>query len=125
MALLTDVAAPYSVGLASYFKEPFLAGGGTVVAEQKFSGGDKDFKAQLTAIKAANPDAIFVPGYYTEVGLIAQQARAAWASRCRCSAATAGKRRTLLQIGGAGAWKALIIPRTTPRKIPRRWCRNS
>jgi branched-chain amino acid transport system substrate-binding protein len=45
------------------------------VAEQKFSEGDKDFKAQLTAIKAANVDAIFVPGYYTEAALVARQAR--------------------------------------------------
>src|ERR1051326_8890501 len=75
VAILSDVAAPYSVGLAQYFKEPWVAGGGTIVAEQKFSSGDKDFKAQLTAIKAADPDAIFVPGYYTEVGLIVLQAR--------------------------------------------------
>jgi branched-chain amino acid transport system substrate-binding protein len=75
VAILTDVAAPYSVGLANFFREPFTANGGTVVAEQKFSSGDKDFKAQLTAIKAANPEAIFVPSYYTEAGLIAQQAR--------------------------------------------------
>jgi branched-chain amino acid transport system substrate-binding protein len=45
------------------------------VIEQKYSGRDKDFKAQLTAIKAVNPEAIFVPGYYTEVGLIVLQAR--------------------------------------------------
>ncbi|MDB6126057.1 MAG: ethanolamine utilization protein EutJ [Pedosphaera sp.] len=75
VAVLTDVASPYSVGLATYFKEPFTANGGTIVADQKYSGGDKDFKAQLTAIKAANPDAIFVPGYYTEAALITQQAR--------------------------------------------------
>jgi branched-chain amino acid transport system substrate-binding protein len=75
VAMLTDVASAYSVGLAGYFKEPFVAGGGTIVAEQKYSGGDKDFKAQLTAIKAGNPEAIFVPGYYTEAGLIVAQAR--------------------------------------------------
>src|SRR5581483_7742057 len=75
VGMLTDVASPYSVGLAAYFKEPFVANGGTIVAEQKYSGGDKDFKAQLTAIKAANPQAIVVPGYYTEAALIAQQAR--------------------------------------------------
>jgi len=75
VAILSDVAAPYSVGLAQYFKEPWLAAGGTIVAEQKYSSGDKDFKAQLTGIKAAGPEAIFVPGYYTEVGLIALQAR--------------------------------------------------
>jgi branched-chain amino acid transport system substrate-binding protein len=75
VAMLTDVASAYSVGLADYFKQPFLAAGGTILVEQKYSSRDKDFKAQLTAIKAANPDAIFVPGYYTEVGLIVLQAR--------------------------------------------------
>lgn len=75
VAVLSDVAAPYSVGLAQYFKEPFVADGGEIIADQKYSGGDKDFKAQLTAIKADSPDAIFVPGYYTEVGLIVLQAR--------------------------------------------------
>jgi branched-chain amino acid transport system substrate-binding protein len=75
VAILTDVSAPYSVGLAKYFREPFVKAGGTVVLEQKFNSGDKDFKAQLTAIKAATPDAIFAPCYYTEAGLIAVQAR--------------------------------------------------
>src|SRR6266567_4350310 len=75
VALLVDAAAPYSVGLASNFKDTFTAMGGKVPIEQKFSSGDKDFKAQLTAIKAANPQAIFAPCYYTEAGLIVRQAR--------------------------------------------------
>jgi branched-chain amino acid transport system substrate-binding protein len=75
VAVLTDVASAYSVGLADYFKQPFIAGGGTIIGEQKYNSHDKDFKAQLTAIKAENPDAIFVPGYFTEVGLIVLQAR--------------------------------------------------
>ena len=75
VAVLTDVAAPYSVGLAQFFKEAFTQAGGQIVIEQKYSSGDKDFKGQLTAIKAANPDAIFVPGYYTEAGLVVLQAR--------------------------------------------------
>jgi len=74
-AVLTDAASTYSVGLATYFKEAFTAAGGTIVDEQKYSGGDKDFKAQLTTIKAAGPEAIFIPGYYQDVGLIALQAR--------------------------------------------------
>jgi len=74
-AIFSDVATPYSVGLAKYFKEAWLAGGGEIVSEVKYTGGDKDFKAQLTAIKSANPEAIMVPGYYTEVGLIVAQAR--------------------------------------------------
>lgn len=75
VAVFTDASAPYSVGLATYFKERFLKDGGKIVIEQKYNSGDKDFKAQLTAIKAQNPQALFVPGYYTEVGLIAMQAR--------------------------------------------------
>jgi branched-chain amino acid transport system substrate-binding protein len=75
LAILTDVAAPYSVGLAQDVAKPFVAGGGQLVSEQKYSSGDKDFKAQLTAIKATNPDAICVPGYYNEAGLISSQAR--------------------------------------------------
>ena len=75
VAILSDVASPYSVGLAQYFREPFVAAGGEVISEQKYASKDKDFKAQLTALKALNPEAICVPGYYTEVGLIVRQAR--------------------------------------------------
>ncbi|HXC59715.1 MAG TPA: ABC transporter substrate-binding protein [Steroidobacteraceae bacterium] len=75
VALFSDVAAPYSVGLGKFFKEAWLAGGGELVSEVKYTGGDKDFKAQLTVIKNAKPDAIMVPGYYTDVGLIVAQAR--------------------------------------------------
>jgi branched-chain amino acid transport system substrate-binding protein len=75
VAVLTDAASTYSVGLATFFKEAFTTAGGMIIDEQKYSGGDKDFNAQLTTIKAANPEAIFIPGYYQDVGLIALQAR--------------------------------------------------
>ena len=77
VAILTDVRNDYSVGLTKYFKEYFESHGGKIVIERSFSGGgtDRDFRAQLTSIKTAQPDAIFVPGYYTEAGLIAKQAR--------------------------------------------------
>ena len=75
VAILSDVSAPYSVGLADFFRKAFTAGGGEIVGEQRYASKDKDFRAQLTAIKAENPDAIFVPGYYTEAGLIVAQAR--------------------------------------------------
>jgi branched-chain amino acid transport system substrate-binding protein len=75
VAVLTDVKQDYSVGLAEFFIKDFKASGGQIVKEQKYSTGDKDFKPQLTSIKAAKPDAIFVPGYYGEVSLIAKQAR--------------------------------------------------
>lgn len=75
VAVLTDVKSDYSKGLAKFFKERFVANGGEIVTELDYNGGDKDFKGQLTAIKAANPDGIFVPGYYTECALISIQAR--------------------------------------------------
>jgi branched-chain amino acid transport system substrate-binding protein len=75
VAVLSCLTAPYSAGLAKYFKAKFAADGGTIAVEEKYSDGDKDFKAQLTAIKAADVDGIFVPGYYSEVGLICSQAR--------------------------------------------------
>ncbi|MEI6279563.1 MAG: ABC transporter substrate-binding protein [Verrucomicrobiae bacterium] len=75
VAVLTDVKQDYSVGLAECFIRDFKANGGEIVREQKYSTGDKDFKPQLTSIKAAQPDAIFVPGYYAEVSLIAKQAK--------------------------------------------------
>ncbi len=75
VAVFTDVKSDYSKGLAKYFKESFVKLGGQITAELDFNGGDKDFKAQLTAIKASNPDAVFVPGYYTDVALICIQAK--------------------------------------------------
>ncbi len=75
VAVLRDIKSDYSVGLANFFVENFTKMGGTIVTDISYSQGDKDFTAQLTAIKAKNPDGIFVPGYYTEVGLLARQAR--------------------------------------------------
>jgi branched-chain amino acid transport system substrate-binding protein len=77
VALLTDTTSDYSKGLSQYFQEYFKAHGGEIILERSYSGGgkDKDFRAQLTAIKAAKPDLIFLPGYYTEAGLIGKQAR--------------------------------------------------
>ena len=75
VAILTSVSSAYSVGMTKVFKERFVADGGAVVVEQKYSEGDKDFRAQLTAIKATGADAIFASGYYTEAALICRQAR--------------------------------------------------
>lgn len=75
VAIMSSVSNAYSLGLAKFFKETFLAGGGEVVTEKNYSEGDKDFRAQLTAVKAANVDAVFVPGYFTESALIVRQAR--------------------------------------------------
>jgi branched-chain amino acid transport system substrate-binding protein len=75
VAILKDVKNAYSTGLADFFEKEFKAAGGEIIEVQSYSAGDKDFKAQLTAIKSKNPEAIFIPGYYTDVGLIAIQAR--------------------------------------------------
>ena len=75
VAVFTDVKSDYSKGLAKFFKEGFTKAGGSITGELDFNGGDKDFKAQLTAIKSAVPDAVFVPGYYTDVALICIQAK--------------------------------------------------
>ena len=75
VAVLKDVRNDYSVGLAKNFIDAFTKTGGQIVAQESYSNGDVDFKAQLTNIKAAAPQALYVPGYYTDVGLIARQAR--------------------------------------------------
>jgi branched-chain amino acid transport system substrate-binding protein len=75
IAILTDIKNDYSTGLTSVFKKEFGARGGQIVGEQSYSSGDQDFRPQLTALKAKNPQAIYLPGYYTEAGLIARQAR--------------------------------------------------
>ena len=75
IALLTSTNSPYSVGLSGVLRERFTALGGEVVAEQRFAEGDKDFRAQLTAIRTAKPDVIAATGFYTEAALICIQAR--------------------------------------------------
>jgi branched-chain amino acid transport system substrate-binding protein len=75
VAILSSVSSAQSVGLTKYFREGFTAGGGVIAAEPKYGEGDRDFRAQLTAIKASGADGIFVPGYYTEAALISKQAR--------------------------------------------------
>ncbi|HEX9147641.1 MAG TPA: ABC transporter substrate-binding protein [Thermoanaerobaculia bacterium] len=75
-AQLVDVRNDYSVGLAQAFRESFEKAGGRILAEQNYSEGDSDFSAQLTAIRPLDPDVLVVPGYYTDAGLIARQAKA-------------------------------------------------
>lgn len=75
VAILRDIKNDYSVGLADVFVENFQKMGGSIVADESYSEGDADFSAQLTSIKSKDPEGIYVPGYYTEVGLIARQTR--------------------------------------------------
>lgn len=75
IAILTDNKNDYSVGLTEFFRHTAQQLGAEIVAEESYAEGDIEFKAQLTEIKAANPDVVYVPGYYTEGALIARQAR--------------------------------------------------
>jgi branched-chain amino acid transport system substrate-binding protein len=75
VATLFDQSQAYSKGLKDDFKRAFEKMGGTVATEQAYNSSDPDFTAALTAIRASNPQMIYVPGYYTDVGNIAVQAR--------------------------------------------------
>ena len=74
-AILYDVSDDYSQGLREFFKSNFEKKGGTIVADESFNGGDVDFRPQLSKIRAANPDVIFMPYFFKEVALSANQAR--------------------------------------------------
>lgn len=75
-AILYDIGNDYSVGLADNFKIAFTKAGGSIVSEESYATNDKDFNAQLTKIKNANPDVVYLPDYYGTVALIAKQLRA-------------------------------------------------
>lgn len=74
-ALLTDTKSDYSTGLTKVLESTFPKLGGTIVARETYQAGDSTFKTQLTNIKAANPQIVFLPGYYTEIAQIVTQAR--------------------------------------------------
>ena len=74
-AIMVDRKNDYSTGLEKVIDATFAKFGGKIVATQSYQEGDQDFNAQLTSLKGANPEVIFVPGYYNDVGLIAKQAR--------------------------------------------------
>jgi branched-chain amino acid transport system substrate-binding protein len=74
-AILVDRKNDYSTGLEKVISATFTKMGGQIVGTQSYQEGDQDFNAQLTSLKGSNPEVIFVPGYYNDVGLIAKQAR--------------------------------------------------
>jgi branched-chain amino acid transport system substrate-binding protein len=75
VAVLVDMKSDYSVGLAHEFETRFVARGGTLAGTATYAGGDSDFRAQLTRLKGTHPDALFIPGYYSDGAAIALQAR--------------------------------------------------
>jgi branched-chain amino acid transport system substrate-binding protein len=74
-AIMLDFNSPYSRGLTEFFEKSFTKLGGQIVSKQSYTQGDRDYKGQLTSIRSLNPDVIYVPGYYGEVGVIAKQAK--------------------------------------------------
>jgi len=74
-ALLVDIAQDYSVGLANFYKNTFKELGGEIVCDMKYNTGDQDFSAQLSQIIASGAEALFFPGYFGDVALIAIQGR--------------------------------------------------
>lgn len=74
-AVLGDFQSDYSKGMSQFFEAEFARLGGRIIQKQTYTQTDSDFKGQLTSIRAANPDVIFVPGYYGQVGVIAKQAK--------------------------------------------------
>ncbi|MCM3359144.1 ABC transporter substrate-binding protein [Psychrobacillus sp. MER TA 171] len=75
VAIYADNSSDYAKGLAASFKKDFEAAGGKIVAQESYVAKDTDFRSTLTSLKSKNPDFIFIPGYYEEVGLIVKQAR--------------------------------------------------
>lgn len=74
-AIIYDNTNDYSKGLTENFKQVFEQLGGKIVDEENYGSQDKDFSAQITKMKTANPDMIFIPDYYSTVALIAKQVR--------------------------------------------------
>lgn len=78
VAIIQEVSNDYSIGLAKFFTDAFkeLTGDqNAIIAVSNYNTGDQDFTAQLTNIKAKNPDVIFAPGNFTESALLIKQAR--------------------------------------------------
>lgn len=74
-AVLADSTSDYAQGLSKAFQETFKDLGGNVLAVEAYQSGDTDYKAVLTTLKGLDPEFLFIPGYYEELGLIIRQAR--------------------------------------------------
>ena len=74
-AIIKENGSDYSVGLARFFNNAFIAGGGEIVADIDYQRMDNDFTAQLGAIRGSNPEVIFAPGDFAPSALLIKQAR--------------------------------------------------
>lgn len=77
VAIFKDQGSAYSTGLADAFRRSFTALGGQVVDEQAYRESDTHFSAQISSMLARQPEALFVPGYYAQLALIAREVRGA------------------------------------------------
>ena len=116
VAILHDSSSDYSKGLSQVFTEKFKATGGKVLADEAFLAKDIDFKAALTKIKATNPEAIYVPGYYEEVAKIIKQAREVGLT-CPLLGSDGWDSPKLVEIAGKEERTAVISPMPTRRRI--------
>jgi branched-chain amino acid transport system substrate-binding protein len=119
VAILRDTKNDYAVGMAETFTRELTAGGGSIVASLDYGEGDSDFRAQLTTIKAANPEALFVPGYYGDVAQIASQARDL-GIRVPLVGGSGWDSPKLLEIGGKaleGCWFASGMRSASPKFV--------
>ena len=76
VATLYKTGDDYNEGVNKAFCEEAESQGITITTQESYSDGDVDFNTQITNILATNPDAILLPNYYNEDGMIVTQARA-------------------------------------------------
>lgn len=107
-AVLYNSSSDYSKGIADAYKAKFESNGGQVLEFLTYADKDKDFKAQLTKIKSVNPDVIILPDYYTNVGLIAKQAREMGIT-CQFLGGDGWESEELTKIGGDSVNGAIYI----------------
>jgi branched-chain amino acid transport system substrate-binding protein len=75
VAILTDKKSAYSEGLTDVFARKFTEMGGKIAGIEAYAKGDTDFRAQLTNIKKLKAQGLYIPGYYEDVGKIAEQSK--------------------------------------------------
>lgn len=98
-AVLYDVASDYNKGIAEVFRDEFAKAGGKIVGFETYNTNDKDFSAQLSKIKGANPDVLFLPNYFNDVPLQVQQARKL-GMNCKFIGSDGWDNQELIKMGG-------------------------
>lgn len=100
-AIITDVGEDYSKGLAQSFEQHFTENGGQIVDKESYTKTDQDFRSILTKVKQANPDVVYVPGYYNQIAQIMKEARSQLGMTMPFEGGDGWDSPTLLQNAGA------------------------